>query len=258
MSSLDVEELLQQLKRSETADQYSAAALISFMEKMYFVSVSKAAYFVLGISLVAIFSISCVALTRKLHMRIQGGLEKAKAGILTTYFTARMFTLLIDVWIILIALSTVFSLMKMAAIRMNLSNKSHPLPKELCEWLTAIPILLFIPKFLGAFTVWLYVILLGGFLEIGVASSLLVCFPAFYESLCLTGKEPDKMALWVTHSVFFLSVFVAYCMCAPWLMREFRYSVHQIQGYTPHLSYYNRQEYKELKKYKQVVSKKNE
>ncbi|CCW64466.1 unnamed protein product [Phytomonas sp. EM1] len=256
MSTFDVEEMLQQLKNREATDRYSATASISFLQWTYLFPVSRVAGLVLGISLVAILSIVCAALSPKPRMRIQEGLEKAKAGVLTSCLTTRTFTLLIVVWIALIGLSTVFSLMKMAAVQMNSSSTSQVLPKELWGWLMTPPILLFISKFFGALAVWLYALLLGGFLEIGVAASLPVCLPAFYESLCLSGKEPDRSALWVTHAVFFMSLFVTCCMGVPWLTRELRLSVHQIQGYAAHVSYYNRQEYKELKKYKQMVSKK--
>lgn len=257
MSTLDVEEQLRRVQERQLHNGQgftptaATTRAIRFVQWEYFDPVATVAYgisAVVAVTALIILLSSCVPKT--LARRYAEGLKKARAPVLSSAFTPLTLSLSLAVWLPLISANVVLWMMKMEAQRQHMatvSNEPAAPPTSLLAWLTTVPFLCFAAEYLGVVGLWLYVLVAGGSYDWGLLAGLALFFPSFYQSMVIDSADPERTAVWVTHTVFLASLATLAAVTTPWIKREYKAALREINGHTARSLYHDRPEFRELR-----------
>lgn len=258
MQTLDVE---QQLRLQEAQWKHSGtpqtAAHAPFITQHGFEVVAQPAIVILGsVALVASILLLVVLTNRALRGRLASGITRAQAPLFSTFFGAPVYSCFMAAWMILVAVSATLHLMEKASLGASEGEHHRALASVTSYRFLALPAGLFLCECLGILALWLYPLGRSTYtMDAGVVAALLVFFPSLYQSLVLDSNVPERLFVWVTHSIFFTSLFVLCTVSAPWLRREYREVMRELRNHTKAALYADRREPRELRARREARNK---
>ncbi|EPY28487.1 hypothetical protein STCU_05093 [Strigomonas culicis] len=262
MSRLDIEQQLRDLEKRGGELSAFDVVKISFLRREYYDCVQQASVVIAATAAVlALLLLILSVFPAKVAKLYAKNITAARVTFFSS-LTPFLTSLFAVSWVILVSANGVFSLMKHAALLHEEHRKVDPSigsPKELAlvELLRSAPFLTFAIETMGIIFEWTAYALCRTDVEVPLMGALLVFFPSLYQSLTLDSTEPDRLPLWITHSVLFTTLFVLFCLSRTFVMVNYKLIKEEYNKHLTNSLYKDRKEMKELKSRPDVMQRRS-